>query len=344
MSAVNLHKVITSAGQQLAHNGIAKSFALTIKKTTSAFFKLILNVSLFPTRYLSSKSFNVGTGYTRNLIPISPQKTKEYLRFAGGSVASFANDESWVKPFGTQFLNIEDVDLTGLPGNLRAEKKCFFDPENGLKMVIVHSDAEALIIYGSLRAGNAMLDDAEAQKLVDRQNIILGANLFGFKPAIFEQADALFQRVKSHPRLRGKRILFSGQCMGGCIASYVALKNQERAICFNTFPLGAGLQEDLGKNRLRQAGRLVTHISAKTDFVSDPKYLDLVDLIISSIGIRTPGNFGRRFSIPSAYNRAHDTHSYIFGSLMKHIGHNVRTRPAELRSWDIVTSNEDGRI
>jgi hypothetical protein len=48
------------------------------------------------------------------------------------------------------------------------------------------------------------------------------------------------------------------------------------------------------------------------------------------IGIKTPGFFGKRFTIPSAYTKRHEIHTYFLGSAFQHLGLDKRTKSSEL--------------
>jgi len=67
-------------------------------------------------------------------------------------------------------------------------------------------------------------------------------------------------------------------------------------------------------------------VSVATDFVSDPRILPIFDRVLSLVGIRTPGNFGKRYVLPAGYERSDQIHSYIIGSLMKHLGYKDRDK------------------
>jgi len=105
--------------------------------------------------------------------------------------------------------------------------------------------------------------------------------------------------------------------------------------------LGAGLQYDIGTSALNCADEFITHISAKGDFVSDLYKVHFVDFILQMALLRSPGNFGKRFTIPTAYKKSIETHEYPFGSLMKFLGKDIRTRPKDLPLTELVPFSKE---
>jgi hypothetical protein len=332
-------------------------------------FASLKNIISFPGRYLGSKSWSIpgkigrliksiftkspkkdsgDTPYHFTAKPLSSADAKKYLAYCSVTMASFkqdAHDEkykkfgSWIDRFGFNFFEPAkaQVDLSIVPGNVQAKDRCFFDLQTGLKAIVVSDDKEVVICFGSNKSADYETSSKKERSKLFRKNIDAGSkNLLGGKVEMFAQADALFQVLKNRKEFEGKKIVLTGQCIGGSLASYVALKNEVPCIGFNTLPLGAGQQQEIGKEKLKQADKYLVHISAKGDYLSDPCIVKPFDRFLSFIGIRTPGNFGKRYRIPSAYRRLDQTHDFIMGSMMGHLGYDKLTRPATIKDEDIV--------
>lgn len=96
-------------------------------------------------------------------------------------------------------------------------------------------------------------------------------------------------------------------------------------------PIGAGLQHNLGEKRLSQADQWITNVSAEKDFASDSTLARIMECALGLLHIRSPRNFGRKYSIPSAYTTPGEIHTFIMGSLAKHLGYDTRTLPSEMQ-------------
>ena len=120
-----------------------------------------------------------------------------------------------------------------------------------------------------------------------------------------------------------------GQSRGGGYAQYIALKNKQQAICFNSVPMGAGLQAEIPTEILNKAERYCTHLCVEGDLYNDNPYLSPFDRALSTLGVRTPGSFGHCYSIPTAYKSSGDTHSYVLGSLFSYLGYDKRCKMSE---------------
>ena len=345
--------------------------------------KPIEDTVMFPTRYLGSKTgwslpealydlveqiyyavvelftgipapqpSKLPSGYHWNLKDISPQDARNFVRHCAVAVASFGCDESWIQPYGMRILNPQQsqLSLDGIAGNLEKRDNCYFDRSTGLKIVITEGDDEVLISFGAKHAASHLVGEEEADKLNSNiQNIAIRQN-FGGEPEEYEVARQFIHKLKEHPEFRYKSIKLVGQCFAGSVAQYVGIAEKVETVVFNSLSMGAGLHEKLGRERLSEADRYVTHISARGDYTSDFPGIHIIDRILCFLGIRTPGNFGKRFAIPSAYydraipltpNEFDGTHKFIFGSLMKYIDNNrnrytVRSKPADLLPEDLI--------
>ncbi len=317
----------------------------TIKNKTSlkekilqfvkSIFESLKNFFLFPLRYVGSKKAGYHAKIQKTL---TSEETLPYVKYAAMAAAQHSCDVSWISPFGLEFYNSfkSSLNLADIPGNLEAKENCFFDATTGLKAVIAFNDDEVIIGFGAMDSARSLYPDHKMQKsLKFNQHCHLAQNLLGGQPACYEQADALFKMLKDNPEFKGKSISLVGQCLGGSIAQYVSLKNEVPAVCFNTLALGAGLQYEIKSKAFKKADNFITHISAQTDFISDNRKLFIFDRALSFLGIRTPGNFGQRYDIPAAYTKREDIHDYMMGSVMKHVGYNIRNKPSDLSSEEI---------
>lgn len=273
-----------------------------------------------------------GKGYTRfGQKMLTREETKPYLQYAA-LVACIHNgeDSDWIHPLGIQRINPLTLNVS-LPGSLVAHKNYFFDEQSGLKIALFQREEDTLVVFGALNSGE--FHESGDVRTVVFNNLWTSAvgNLLGSVSALYEQADSAIKILKRHCAFTSTLIL-TGQCLGGSLASYVGLKQQIKTVSFNTLPLGAGLQQALGEERLRDAEEYITHISATTDRLSHlPAIAGLFDAAVNFLGINTPGNFGKKYLIPTAYTAySRDTHWYFTGSLMKHLGFSERATTAAI--------------
>ncbi len=344
--------------------GIKKSVLSTIQKIKSFAKKVIVSIGkflTFPLRYFGSKSWSIPGVILRLPIALykkalskirssskapfsiieelfgkkkrkktelSGKDVRPFIKYAAAAAAVHSSAEEWIKPW-YDVVDASDLEIKGtLPGDLTANGKVFFDKKSGLKVMISESNNKILVSFGALGS-----DKSETGKKASKK---IGAgigNLLGYSDSIYDQANEFISLLKKSPLLEGKELTLCGQSLGGAIASYVGLQQGITTRCLNSMPLGAGLQKKIGSRKLDDAEKYVTHISVKKDYLSDiHPVLGKVDAVINKLGFRTAGNFGKRFLIPSAYNKRFETHSYIFSSMLKHAGmENYRTKPWELK-------------
>jgi hypothetical protein len=205
----------------------------------------------------------------------------------------------------------------------------FYNKALGLKVAVLESkENEILITFGAHDSLNEFLsDEKDKKKACGGQKLAIVGNYGGLVPAIYQKALELVLELKNEPRLQNKKFVLVGQSFGGSLAQYVAFKTSLEAVCINSVPLGPGLQWDIGARNLEKSDH-VRHISVETDYVSDNRMLEPIDRIATHLlGFKMPGNFGRRYSIPSAYTKSSQTHSLPIGSLMKYLGHSIYAKP-----------------
>lgn len=65
--------------------------------------------------------------------------------------------------------------------------------------------------------------------------------------------------------------------------------------------------------------------------MNDNLLFNLAGRVLSFIGIKTPGNFGKQYYIDTAYGKdATKAHTFIMGSMMKHLNFHERRLPCDL--------------
>jgi hypothetical protein len=294
-------------------------------------FEKIRDFFSFPIRYFGSKTWSIpGLIFRTPYLLFKKIFSSEKFSFKEELFQSeyrFSIEKNLTKtelksyyPYGCAPGYTYGLNPDYIPHGWSVVKPVFYNPQSGLKISFLQKGDEVILTFGSV----------EAKELKPKRNELARGSLLGMNPDLYKEASQRFSKLSSDPLLKGKKITLAGSCLGAAIASYVALKHKTKAVCFNSFPLGVGQQYDLGNERLRKAPDYITHISAKGDYTSDIAGYPVVDRILSAIGFRTPGHFGKRFRIPSAYKSMHDTHAYVIGNIMQHLGRDKRTKPVDL--------------
>ncbi len=333
-----------------------------IKAIAIAIFKAIVWLFTFPLRYIGSKSWSIPgvilrtplalfrkifgknvslkeqlfkSGYqSRFQKELSPDDTAKLLPY--GAITAFVHNgkTEWLTPFG--FKSISPITLPAIPehASLKAYEHSYLDSSSGLKVGLSEKEDEIVIGFGALESYKSILGEKSIKNTNLRTSQVVSVikNIFGLNPAIYEQAASFVDSLLKLEQFKGKKITLTGTSFGGSIASYVALKHRHSAYCFNSLPLGPGLQDALPRKNLIDAEELVTHLSVYNDYASDSYVSKLPDLFLSSLGLRTPGNFGKRFVIPTPYKNFKEKHEYMVGSMMTHLGYTKRTNPHEIGS------------
>jgi len=115
-----------------------------------------------------------------------------------------------------------------------------------------------------------------------------------------------------------------GEGFGGSLAAYAALHTRTLAICFNSSPLGAGLQQKIGKDRLAEANQYLIQFESE----KKPNLLLVIsyifDRIMSFAGIRTPGNFGQRYSFPTEKSSKKEDSDPFANNIIRYLGYNIK--------------------
>lgn len=323
-------------------------------------FSTIYLILSFPLRYFGSKSCSIFTPLlsiprmiqrlwsrkkdSPSLFPKShyqytPErelKAKEssyFFKYQAACCGVHKSDPHWIQPFYQKVITPAELalDLSSIRGHIQGKEHVFFDPTTGLKAMISFEGEEAIIAFGAIGAGSSELSCQKEKSDLDRKlHLISFSNLMGCKPFIYKQAEEFFKKIIQSPQLNNKKVVLTGQCFGASIASYIGLRQSVQTICFNSLALGVGLQWAIGDDKLRKAHHCITHLSVKNDWASDCRWMSPIDYALNLIGVRTPGIFGRRFRIPSAYRSFNETHRYVLGSLMSHQGYERMTQPKDL--------------
>jgi hypothetical protein len=148
--------------------------------------------------------------------------------------------------------------------------------------------------------------------------------VLGGEDASYDNLEKIFTQLQKNPKFQGIKWRFAGQSLGGAYAQYLALRTKQRAICFNSFPIGAGLQAKIPAETLNRAQQYCTHFVVEKDPFNNNCLTTTVDRALSAMGVRTPGSFGRCLTIPSAYKNFEHTHNYVLGSLCNYLGYDKR--------------------
>lgn len=294
-----------------------------IKSCVKGIFDWIASIK----RYCGSKT---NVGWKREFgKAMTREKAIEMLPYVGLVAYVHSCHDTWSAPFGWSPISPESFCLH-YP-NVVGNDHCFLNQSSGLKVSLLERGNEVAVVFGavgSLKGENKGKKNC-LTSLYSPQAHNTVSNLSGIIPQLHLEAEGFVDTLLSHPRLYGKKVVFVGQCSAGSIASYVALKRGEKAICFNSLQLGAGLQYRIGTERLKKADQFVTHVSVAGDFLSYGKVTNTFDRALSFLGIRTPGNFGEKYELPSAYTSQMDTHEYVNGSFMQFLGYSQRDKPTD---------------
>lgn len=278
-------------------------------------------------------------GYSNSFISETKDTVARYYSYCCIAAYVHSSNPEWVKDLGYNLISPNSLGIDDLIVKMNKEKIYFFDPISGLKIVILEEEKEVVIAIGSLSSQKSESLSAKEESQIQRsgyKNLI--NNILGGVPSIYQQADVFIkqvvQKLENDTTYAKKSVVITGQCYGGSIASFVALRQKLSACCFNSFPIGAGLQRKIDPSTLQSADQYITHLSVKGDSVSDPSiFFRIFDDIFTTLGIRTPGNFGKRYAIsasPNYLGSGRKIHGYVLGSLSKFLGHSERTKPAEL--------------
>lgn len=247
--------------------------------------------------------------------------------------AAFSHKESpkclhpnWLGLDPTTFIeNPEEID-----SELEASGFSIYNKKTGLKITFLQKDDEIHLVFGALNALNEILAGSPGQQqVVNKNEREAKINYLGLSPQIYSETSQIAEKILKLPFFKEKKVTLVGQCFGGALASYAALELGRKAICINALQLGAGLQKNLGQDKLQKAEELITHIRVQRDYMSLSLFT-FIDLFLSAIGIRTPGNFGKKYEISTAFKSPTKSHVFALSSAMNYLGYDTRTMPSDV--------------
>ena len=340
----NLNTIFYNANKQ----DCRFNYTTSISNLVKAIFNTTYAIISFPSRYIGSKTWSIpgvilrapylifkkiilpssipslknelfGSGYHFfSKRQLTPQEAKDILPTVSMCAFAHRSNPRWVPdkyhPIEVNTLNVHAPDM-------QLEKHAFFDHRSGLKVLLVENGNEIMISFGAIDAINGCIltPDQQKEKVSNKSlNISCVKNLLGGTPFIFTQADQFFNKLIQSPYLKDKKITLVGQCLGGSLAQFLALKHQLPCYGFNTFPIGPGLQQQIDPKTLKNADKFITHIYSKKDFVMDGKLYNFLNHFFNTIGIKTAGNFGKSYYIPAYFKKSSDIHIGILEALQKH--------------------------
>lgn len=282
------------------------------------------NLTFF-SRYLGSKSWSIPEKFLEIINKINPfsnykntkissyqwsfidgkEHIKKKLPFYILVGTCYSRYEHATSPFNffvnqAQRFNLQ-IAKHPLLKDLIIEDDAFLDVKTGFKARVSYNGEtnHCMVSFGYTGSFKEHLsaDKTKLMQINCKQDFASFTNLLGAKPLIYKQADQFIKAFKEaiHPDIK---VTTCGSCLGGSLAQYAALQNSVKAYTLNSLPLGAGLQEDISENKLQTAHKYIRHLTIKNDWVSDNFIFNTIDKILSIIfGIRTPGNFGKRYVI-----------------------------------------------
>jgi dienelactone hydrolase len=288
-------------------------------------------IRAFIARYCGSK---IKSGYKFEIEKtLTREEALPFLPYACAAAYGYnGNFKEFLTPLG--WTPILPFEIGFQDSELLPNDHSYFDKKTGLKISFAEKGGEVLIVIPGLlsSAGNEKNEvsrDIRNGLVRDPAKVI---NLAGGVPYVYVQAERAIASLLEMEKIKGKRVTLVGQCFGGSIVSYVALKRGMNAICLNSLQLGAGLQAQIGDEALKKADTLIQHLLVENDWLTRSKIVEGVDRILTFLHVRTPGNFGKKYLIPTAYASCFKSHGFVLGSLMVHLGHDKRATPRTLSS------------
>lgn len=350
---INPSSIFTDSNQADAQHGNSCTVLQKTKYIAQLCFEILTTIICFPLRYVGSKTWSIpgallrtplilfkriiyrsNTPLIQELFPthyrfsfekkLSPEELKPYYPHVAATAFVHQSKDQFI-PFGWKKLSPLTLGVNA--ANMEVTDSFILSSLSACKASMIEKGNTIIISFGSIEANEG---SSSNEKIKSKKSVNILGSLLGFTPQTLEDADILVRELLRHPYFKNKNISLTGNSYGATIAAYAGLNNKIPAVCFNAFALGVGPQWNIGTTRLAQADQYITHISAEGDFTTDLSIYKPVDLLLNAIGWRTPGNFGRRFKIPSAYKGRCATHGFILGSVMAHLGHNIRTLPGDL--------------
>lgn len=297
---------------------------VSVEKTSSftAIATIVKKALNFLRRYFRRVRFD------HKVSRLEPEKVAEYTPYVLASYATHRGKKSWFE--GMPSLDFVELSTKSLfvsedLADIEVSRDyCFLDKKTGLKVALVKHDDEIILSFGTLNTGEAELVVAEDKDaFLAQQKKAIGKELLGGTPEVYTRAVHLVEALEEQGFFSGKQIVVTGQCFGASIAQYVSLKKEIKGVCFNSLPLGAGLQADIAPEVLERAKDFLTVFSVEGDYASDSWLYNMGKRICDAVGLCVPSNFGHRVSIPSGYKSAGNTHIHVLGSMMHYLGYDA---------------------
>jgi len=324
-------RIVNIKGISLAdyyNNSLVKVTSMTGKVVLSA--KKALN---FVSGYFGSKSrWPLGEGYQYASKPVERELFKRnfhYLLMANATVSR--KPEQRVQPFGFEYCDhLALLENLNIKGDFQADSKVIYSDKGNLTLSIFENEGEIVIGFGnkSPNRSRGILTSNQRYSIL---------NWLGVTPTVYRESEKIVRAILDSNYFKGKKVKLVGVCYRASLASYVASRLGLSAVCGDSAPLGAGLQRIIGRKRLQESYDNIIHISTQHDFVGENRWLTFFSKFFDLIGLRTPGNFGKRYHIPPAYPKDnYRSHMFFYSSIMKHLGYSERTSPTALKEEDLL--------
>lgn len=269
-----------------------------------------------------------------NLIHLTPHQAKKYLRYLAFSTSSFNNNTSWSDALNIRFIDPMKTQNSIKLDDFEVTPYGFKDYRTGLKIVLGEtSKKEIFICFGAAGSFGADTSGSKMVRAQSAQMMAVFGNLLGFQNYLFQQAAESVSALIKQEFFKNKKVFIMGNSLGGTIASFASLKNKIPSICFNSLQLGLGQQQAISFQTLNEANKYVTHISTSNDYVSQFPGMRYLAYFLNTLRIRTIGNFGKKYIIPSLYN-PFVSHGWIVKCMMQHIGYQANQKTADLSLED----------
>lgn len=283
----------------------------------------------------SSTRYQVKKAYQRAYRDLTADEAKPYLRYAAAIKGIHGLCDEWTSPFGYAPLIIDDqIDPSELPGDVRIQDQYLIDEKTGLFVELVEKEEEILVVFSTYLPPWLI----ENKELQDKQGSIkwkmILQQMVGGCPLVFDQAASIVASVQKIAEEQGKEVTAVGECKSGTLAAYASLKEDARAVCFNSLGIGPGLQRQIGDEQINKNSSKIRNFCVKDDYVADNLLVKIIDRILSFFHLRTAAVFGNVpvERIPSAYQESmKKTHNFTIGNLLVFLGYDKRAC-----TWDHV--------
>lgn len=304
-SCLSIEKSILELG-----NWLVEKFTIPCRFVGSKFLslpELVIRIVIFIKNWIfhntqsKIKEIMTDTGYSLETLPLPQNMSKKALKFARFDAAVHTNNFEWL-PSNCTYIG--DYVHEGLKVAL-IEEICTKEGSS-------ETFKKMHVVFGA--------KGAEGTKAYDTLNVlkVVWNMLGGISDNYFKAEEIYLSLRRNHPTLfENCKIDFSGLCLGGSLAAFVGLKQSEvgqsekgqnkKVFIMNSVGLSPSAQWHIGREKLKNATKLITLVSADGDFASTPPLLfRIIDLFLNFLGFLTIGNYGKRYIIPHA--KEHDLH------------------------------------